>query len=69
MLINSGNKAMREFIEFYDLAYESCQKRYSTVAMQYYRDRLKAKIEGATWKYEKPDYEAGRKQANIQSSP
>ena len=45
-LINSGNKQVREFMEHYDLQYESVQKRYTTVALQYHRDRLRAKIEG-----------------------
>lgn len=39
-MINSGNKPMREFMDFYDLAYESVQKRYSTVALQYYREKV-----------------------------
>ena len=41
-LINSGNKPLRKFMDFYDLAYESVQKRYSTVAMKYYRDKVTA---------------------------
>jgi len=28
-LINSGNKQLREFFEFYDLLYEPVQKRYN----------------------------------------
>jgi len=45
-LINSGNKQLREFLEPYDIMYDSVQKRYSTIAMQFYREKLKAKIEG-----------------------
>ena len=38
--------------------------------MQYYRDKLRAKIENnPQFKIEKPDYESGRKQGNIQSTP
>lgn len=60
-LINSGNKSMREFMEYYQLQYESVQKRYTTQAVQYYRDKLKAKIDGVQFAKEKPEYEQGRK--------
>ncbi|TNV72844.1 hypothetical protein FGO68_gene8289 [Halteria grandinella] len=58
---------MREYMEYFDLAFESVQKRYSTVALQYYRE--KSKIEGSTFQREKPDYETGRKQASQPSTP
>lgn len=32
VLINSGNKALREFLEDYDVLYEPVQKRYNTQA-------------------------------------
>jgi hypothetical protein len=60
---------MREFLDFYDLQYESVQKRYTTIALQYYRDRLKSKMEGTKFSREKPEYEAGWRQANIQNVP
>ncbi len=56
-------------MDFYDLQHESVQKRYTTVAMQYYRDRLRAKIDGAPFNREKPDYEKGRQQASLQTTP
>jgi hypothetical protein len=52
---------MREFMEYYQLQYESVQKRYTTQAVQYYRDKLKAKIDGVQFAKEKPEYEQGRK--------
>jgi hypothetical protein len=41
VLTNSGNKPLREFMDFYDLTYEPVQKRFSTVAMQYYREKVR----------------------------
>jgi hypothetical protein len=40
VLINSGNRALQEYMEFYDLVYEPIQKRYSSFAAQYYRDKV-----------------------------
>lgn len=78
-LTSSGNKPLREFMDFYDLTYEPVQKRYSTVAMEHYRDKvnnlcllvqLKAKIDGgAATAIIKPDYEAGKRQATLQTAP
>ncbi|CDW88860.1 arf gtpase activator [Stylonychia lemnae] len=45
VLINSGNKLLREFLEFYDLLYEP----------------LKAKIYGQQFTKEKPSYEIGHR--------
>ena len=41
VLINGGNQAALEFFEVYDLQNEPCQKRYNTIAAQFYRDKLK----------------------------
>ena len=41
VLINGGNKAALDFFSVYDLQNDTCQKRYNTVAAQYYRDKLK----------------------------
>ena len=69
-LINSGNRIVKDYMAGYDLLQgESVQKRYTTVAMQYHRDKLKAKVEGGGGGGGnggvKPEYEQGRRQANI----
>jgi uridylate kinase len=46
LIVSGGNKAFREYMEQYDLMHESVQKRYNTVAAQYYRDLIKNKIKG-----------------------
>ena len=62
---------MKDFLEYYDLIYEPIQKRYSTQAAQYYREKvtfqyisnnyqLKSKIDGQAFSKEKPDYDSGR---------
>lgn len=40
VLIYSGNKALKEYLEFYDLIYEPIQKRYNAIAAQYYREKV-----------------------------
>ena len=40
VLINGGNRKASEFYERYDLMQTSIQKRYSSVAAQYYRTQL-----------------------------
>ena len=62
VLINGGNKAAFDFYEQYDLANETVQKKYSTVAAQYYRDRLRKSLEGklATAEGPQPSWEDGR---------
>ena len=39
--INGGNKAAFDFFEVYDLQNEPVQKRYNTLAAQFYRDKLR----------------------------
>eukprot|EP00347_Sterkiella_histriomuscorum_P008382 403345311 len=68
VLIKSGNKELKEFLEFYDLLYEPIQKRYNTQAMQFYRDRLRATVDGQTYSKEKPSYEQGRKQVQMSTT-
>lgn len=46
LIISGGNKAFRDYMDQYDLMSESVQKRYNTVAAQYYRDLIKNKIKG-----------------------
>ena len=41
VLINGGNKAAFDFFEVYDLQNEPVQKRYNTLAAQFYRDKLR----------------------------
>ena len=47
VLINGGNKAAFDFFEIYDLTNEPVQKRYNTVAAQFYRDKIKAMLESS----------------------
>jgi hypothetical protein len=46
LIISGGNKAFRDYMDQYDLMDEAVQKRYNTVAAQYYRDLIKNKING-----------------------
>ena len=41
VLINGGNKAAFDFFEVYDLQHEPVQKRYNTLAAQFYREKLR----------------------------
>jgi len=41
VLIDGGNKAALDFFEVYDLQNEPVQKRYNTVAAQFYRDKIR----------------------------
>ena len=46
LIISGVNKAFRDYMEQYDLMSDTIQKRYNSVAAQYYRDHLKNKIKG-----------------------
>lgn len=53
----------------YDLTHETIQKRYATVAAQYYRDHLRNKVKGVASKnmiVSMPDYDKGRERSNQQ---
>lgn len=41
LMINAGNQAAFEFFETYDLTQDSVQKRYSTQAAHFYREKLR----------------------------
>jgi hypothetical protein len=61
--LSGGNKAFRDYMDQYGLMYQTVQKRYSSVAAQYYRDHLKNKIKGNNQKsmlVQQPDYNYGR---------
>ena len=47
LIISGGNKAFRDYLDQYDLTCETIQKRYNSVAAQYFRDHLQNKIKGA----------------------
>ena len=46
LIISGGNKAFLDYMDQYDLTSDTIQKRYNSVAAQYYRDHLKNKIKG-----------------------
>ena len=48
VMIKGGNKAAFDFFEVYDLQNEPVQKRYNTVAAQFYRDRMKGVLESGS---------------------
>ena len=51
----------------YELMSETVQKKYSTVAAQYYRDHLKNKIKGGNQKsmlVQQPEFDQGRQRSN-----
>jgi hypothetical protein len=50
----------------YELMSDPIQKRYSSVAAQYYRDHIKNKISGHSQAMivQQPDYEKGRQRSN-----
>ena len=63
MLINGGNKAAHDFFEEYDLGHDTSQKKYNTVAAQFYRERLKRSLDGQLAhpvEKERPDWDKGR---------
>ena len=67
LIISGGNRAFREYMDQYELMDEAIQKRYNSVAAQYYRDHLKNKIKGANHQsmlVQQPDYELGRQRCN-----
>lgn len=67
LIISGGNRAFQDYMDTYDLMSEAVQKRYNTLAAQYYRDLLKNKINGGNhvgMLVQQPDYEQGRKRSN-----
>ena len=50
LIISGGNRAFVNYMDQYDLMTETQQKKYSTVASQYYRDHLKNKVSGENQK-------------------
>ena len=69
LIISGGNKAFRDHMDQYDLTHETIQKRYATVAAQYYRDHLRNKVKGVASKnmiVSMPDYDKGRERSNQQ---
>jgi hypothetical protein len=63
LIISGGNKGFTDYMNQYDLMDENIQKRYNTVAAQYYRDYLRNKIKVSNLQsmlVQQPDYEAGR---------
>lgn len=67
LIISGGNKAFRDYMDQYGLMYQTVQKRYSSVAAQYYRDHLKNKIKGNNQKsmlVQQPDYNYGRQRSD-----
>lgn len=71
VLINGGNKAAFDFFEHYDLQNEPVQKRYNTVAAQFYRNHIKNVLDQgflAPSSYEQaPDFYEGRKAIKAQA--
>lgn len=45
-MINGGNQPAAEFLAIYDLDTEPVQRRYSTVAMEFYRANLRMRVLG-----------------------
>lgn len=50
LIISGGNRAFVNYMDQYDLMTETQQKKYSTIAAQYYRDHLKNKVSGGNQK-------------------
>jgi len=44
-MINGGNKNALTFFRAYDLNQMTTQKKYSTIAAEYYRDKLKRSLD------------------------
>lgn len=68
LLSAGGNKAFREFMDQYDVMHETIQKRYSTVAAQYYRDYLKNKVSSKNSNnlmVQQPDRSQGRERSYV----
>ena len=67
LIISGGNLSFRDYMDNYNLLDSPVQKRYSTVAAEYYRDVLKNKIRGNNQKnllVQRPDFDEGRKRSN-----
>jgi len=47
-MIKGGNKAAFDFFEVYDLMNEPVQKRYNTVAAQFYRESIKGALDSGS---------------------
>lgn len=64
VFINGGNKAAFDFFEVYDLQNEPVQKRYNTLAAQFYRDKLRDLVNqaGTSRNGSMPAIETGRQQ-------
>ena len=68
LLDTGGNQKLLDFLTFYDLSYEPIQRRYHTVAADFYRQKLKELAEkggNTTFDFtrcpDKPSYDDGRK--------
>jgi hypothetical protein len=70
-MTTGGNSNAREFFGLYDLDQESVQKRYNTVAAQFYRERIKQKVElGYVMRaIKEPDLLTGRSPARLECQP
>jgi hypothetical protein len=60
MMTMGGNRALSEFFESYGLASADTQQKYRTKAAYYYREMLKATVEGNTYTVPRPMVEEGR---------
>lgn len=70
-MINGGNKNAFSFFQSYDLHLMTTQKKYSTGAAEYYRDKLKRSLDSDSLipkllvkfqgEPDAPDYDSGRR--------
>ena len=54
-----GNKALRDFLEQYDIPQDPPQKKYFSKACKFYRELIKSKVEDCEFMQQQPDVVSG----------